>query len=414
CVAGEEYPIRRARGYAPYPVKLERGSTAEVLALGAELKNTFCFLRGDHAFVGQHIGDMDNRDALEHYREAMGAVRRLFSLSPQAVAYDLHPEYLTTQMAADFGLPGIAVQHHHAHIVSCMADNGLEGEVIGVSWDGTGYGTDGTVWGGEFLVCDEEEFMRAAHLITYPMPGGEACMKELRRMAFGVLWELCADDAETCRLFGKVFAAREREAEAFATLIRSGFNTPLTSSAGRAFDAAAALMGLRDEAFYEGQAACELEAVAASHVLPYPYKINEGVRPWVVDTRPLFAALLEDVISGARKLEMAGAFHAALAGAIVETCGKLSRETGIGRVALSGGVFQNGLLTATVLQGLKEEGIVPYLHRRVPCNDGGISLGQAVAAARRLERRGLEQLGKETGERRTEERLKSDVPGGTG
>jgi hydrogenase maturation protein HypF len=385
-IMGEEYPLRRARGYAPYPVRLKRGYEVEVLALGAELKNTFCFLRGGHAFVGQHIGDMDSRDALEHYEEAMRAMRRLFDLSPRLVAHDLHPEYLTTQLAGEYGLPCVAVQHHHAHIVSCMADNGLDGKVIGVSWDGTGYGPDGTVWGGEFLVCDEEDFERAAHLTAYPMPGGDACIKELQRMAFGVLWEVCADEMEAAGLFGAVFPAHAGEAETLAAQIESGFNTPLTSSAGRVFDAAAALIGVRSRASYEGQAACELEAVALKDVSPYPYRLDMAARPWRVDTRPLFAALLEEVGNGVGKPEMAGAFHAALAGAILETCGNLSRETGIERVVLSGGVFQNELLTAWVVESLEREGMATYLHRRVPCNDGGISLGQAVAAARRSAR----------------------------
>jgi hydrogenase maturation protein HypF len=379
-----EYPVRRARGYAPYPVKLQRGSAVEVLALGAELKNTFCFLRGNHAFVGQHIGDMDNREAVEHYEEAMRAIGRLFSLAPRVIAHDLHPEYLTTQMAGEYDLPRVGVQHHHAHIASCMADNDLEGRVIGVSWDGTGYGPDGTVWGGEFLVCDEKDFERAAHLAVYPMPGGEVCIKELHRMAFGVLWEVCANEADAVARFAELFAARASEAKILAAQIKSGFNTPLTSSAGRIFDAAAALMGLRERAFYEGQAACELEAVAAGDIPPYPCELDTSSSPWIVDTRPMFAALLEDIGRHAGKPQMAAAFHAALAGAVVETCGKLSRETGIDRVALSGGVFQNELLTMAVVAGLRKQGLAPYLHRRVPCNDGGISLGQAVVAARRV------------------------------
>jgi hydrogenase maturation protein HypF len=383
--SGEEYPVRRARGYAPYPVKLAKESRVEVLALGAELKNTFCFLRGAHAFVGQHIGDMDNREALDHYEEAMQAMRRLFALEPRVIAHDLHPEYLTTQMAMAYDLPRVGVQHHHAHVVSCMADNGLQGEVIGVSWDGTGYGPDGTVWGGEFLLCDEKGFTRAAHLYTYPMPGGEACIKELWRMAFGVLWEVCVSEAEAAERFSRLFTLKEGEVEVLAAQLRAGFNTPLTSSAGRIFDAAAAFIGLRDRALYEGQAACELEAVAAREATPYPYALDMTGEPWRIDTRPVFLALMEDAGRGESMAEMAGRFHAALAGAVLETCGRLSGETGIKRVVLSGGVFQNMLLTAQVVAGLEKKGMAPFLHGRVPCNDGGISLGQAVVAARRCE-----------------------------
>jgi hydrogenase maturation protein HypF len=388
-VEGREYPMRRARGYAPYPIKLATGSPVEVLALGAELKNTFCFLRGTHAFLGQHIGDMDSRESLDHYTEAMQAIRRLFALEPSVIAHDLHPEYLTTQLAAEYDLRRVGVQHHHAHIVSCMADNGLEGKVIGVSWDGTGYGEDGTVWGGEFLICEGADYTRVAHLSTYPMPGGEICIKELRRMALGVLLECCPHGTAATEMFDRIFHTRGGEAETLAAMVGSGFNTPLTSSAGRIFDAAAALIGLKDEAKYEGQAACELEAIAAAGVAPYPYALDAGMRPWKVDTRPLFLAMLDDIEAGKGQAEMAGKFHAALAGAIIETSRRLSEETGIERVALSGGVFQNEMLVTMVVEGLEKAGLAPYLHRRVPCNDGGISLGQAVIAARRVENRVL-------------------------
>ena len=387
CMAlpDREYPIRRARGYAPYPVVLARESRTQVLALGAELKNTFCFLRGKHAFVSQHVGDLDNVETLRHFEEAMEAMRRLFTLRPEVVAHDLHPDYITTQMAAEFGLPLEAVQHHHAHVVSCMADNGLEGKVIGVSWDGTGYGPDGTVWGGEFLICDEEDYERAAHLFAYPMPGGDACMKDIHRMAFGVLWEVCGDEQETIEYYTRLFPGDASLAGSLATQVGAGFNTPLTSSAGRMFDAAAALAGLRERAFYEGQAACELEAAAEGGMEPYPYELDRRTTPWRVDTRPIFSALLEDVAKGKGIAEIAGRFHAALAAAVVETCAALGRESGIGRVALSGGVFQNALLVESVVGGLEREGLAWFLHRQVPCNDGGISLGQAAAAARRRE-----------------------------
>ncbi|NPV60446.1 MAG: carbamoyltransferase HypF [Actinobacteria bacterium] len=388
ALLGREYPVRRARGYAPYPVALARESRIEALGLGAELKNTFCFLRGRHAFVGQHVGDLDDRETLRHYEEAMGAVRRLFSLRPEVIAHDLHPDYLTTHLAGEFGLPREGVQHHHAHVVSCMADNGLEGRVIGVSWDGTGYGPDGTVWGGEFLVCDEADYERTAHLFAYPMPGGDACVEDIRRMAFGVLWETLGGEDEAVEYFTMLFPGAARLAIALAAQVKTGLNTPLTSSAGRTFDAAAALAGLRERAHYEGQAACELEAVAAAGMDPYPWELDDSVLPWRLDTRPLFRALLEDARAGVGAGEMAGRFHAALAEAAVKVCVSLGRETGLERVALSGGVFQNTLLAGMVVCGLEAEGMACYVHRRVPCNDGGISLGQAVAAARRREGRG--------------------------
>jgi hydrogenase maturation protein HypF len=378
---GYEYPVRRARGYAPYPIKLRDTYGVEVLAVGADLKNTFCFLRGGHAFVGQHIGDMDTLEARRHYEEAMEAMRRLFCLQPEVVAHDLHPEYLTSMLAREYDLPKVGVQHHHAHIVSCMADNRIHGEVIGVSWDGTGYGGDGTVWGGEFLVSDEREFTRAARLSTYPMPGGEACIHDLTRMACGVLWEIFTHHGDAVEAFARFAGAGEREAAALAGQLGAGLNSPLTSSAGRIFDAAAALVGLRDTASYEGQAACELEAAAGRTEKPYPYDLKDWTDPLEIDTRPLFRALLEDIEKGVSVAEMAGRFHSTLAAAIVETCSLLSVHTGLKRVALSGGVFQNELLTGMVVDGLHRDGLAWYTHRRVPCNDGGISLGQAVVAA---------------------------------
>ncbi len=432
---GGEYILRRARGYAPYPVILPGESPVEVLALGGELKNTFCFLRGRHAFLSQHIGDLDNAETLRHFEEALEAMRRLFSLRPELVAHDLHPDYLSTQLAAGFGLPLEAVQHHHAHIVSCLADNGETGEVIGVSWDGTGYGTDGTVWGGEFLLCDEREFTRAAHLFPFPMPGGDACTRDLLRMAFGVLWATWGEE-EAPDLFTRIFREggprtgsraaahgledspsdgegkesgfqagvpagtraighahegrrRAERAKALAAQLKSGINVPYTSSAGRLFDAVAALLGVRTEASYEGQAACELEAAASPYASPcpcaspYPVELLTERRPYVWDTRPLVRAVLEDLRRGSDVSLIAGRFHVALARGIVAVCRTLREETGINRVALSGGVFQNRLLTPLAVQGLKEEGFSILLHRRVPCNDGGLSLGQAVVAAHR-------------------------------
>lgn len=379
---GAEYPVRRARGYAPYPIRLSPPVDTEVLALGAELKNTFCLVRGDQAFISQHIGDMESAGEVDHFEEALGAMKRLFSLEPRIVAHDLHPDYLTTQMAREFGLPALGVQHHHAHIVSCMADNAVTGDVIGVAWDGTGYGTDGTVWGGELLVCDEKGFTRAAHLRTYPMPGGDACIFKLYRMVMGVFSELFEEEGLALTKLRERFEIDDAEAESIALQLASSVNTPVTSSAGRMFDVAAALAGVRSEAVYEGQAACELEAIVAGAGDYYDFVLDTGVEPWVVDTRPLFLGMLEDAQAGRAASEMAAKFHAAMALIVIETSEKIARETGLDRVCLSGGVFQNELLTKWVADGLKRAGLQPLVHGRVPCNDGGISLGQAVVAAR--------------------------------
>jgi hydrogenase maturation protein HypF len=377
-----EYPVRRARGYAPYPIRITPPAEVQVLALGAELKNTFCVLRGEQAFMGQHIGDMESEGELEHFEEALAAVLRLFSLEPEVVAHDLHPDYLTTQMAPEFGLPMVGVQHHHAHIVSCLADNAASGEVIGVAWDGTGYGTDGTVWGGEFLVCDETSFRRAAHLYRYPMPGADACIYRLYRMVYGVMSELFEDEETAMERLRARFDIDDTEAASLVFQVKNKVNTPITSSAGRMFDVAAALAGLRGEASYDGQAACELEAVARDTREYYNFILDRSAEPWVVDTRPVFREMLIDIDSGKAPAEVAGKFHATMALAIIATCEAIADATGLGRVALSGGVFQNEMLATWAVDGLTSSGLAVMVHGRVPCNDGGISLGQAVVAAR--------------------------------
>jgi len=380
---GGEYPVRRARGYAPYPIRVKATGGPQVLALGAELKNTFCVLRREHAFISQHIGDMESPAELEHFEEALDAIKRLFSLKPEVVAHDLHPDYMTTHMAMDLPMPRVGVQHHHAHVVSCMADNLEEGRVIGVAWDGTGYGEDGTVWGGEFLLSDEAGYERLAHLYRYPMPGADACIYRIYRMAFGVLSELYDDEEALLRL-GEIAETDEQEGASLVFQLKNRVNAPLTSSAGRMFDVAAALAGLRLEAQYDGQAACELEAAAAGTSAYYDFILDKSGDPWVIDTRPLFRQMLADVQSGVDAGMIAGKFHESMARVIVSTCKELSTRTGIERVALSGGVFQNELLTLRVLEGLKSIGLRPFIHRRVPTNDGGISLGQAIIAARRI------------------------------
>jgi hydrogenase maturation protein HypF len=381
---GAEYPVRRARGYAPYPIGLDGEAGVQVLAVGPELKNTFCILRGNQAFLSQHIGDMETAGELDHFEEALSAMKRLFSLEPEVVAHDLHPEYMTTQLAGEMGLPLIGVQHHHAHIAGCMADNRIQGKVLGVAWDGTGYGEDGTVWGGEFMLCDENGFERLAHLYRYPMPGADACIYKLYRMVMGVMSELFAGVDQALERLSSRFEVGREEADSLAFQLSNGINSPLTSSAGRMFDVAAALIGLRSEAVYDGQAACELEAVAQPTGEHYGFAVDRSVEPWVVDTRQLFRELMVDLDSGTGAHMAAGKFHAAMALAVVETAAALCGETGVGRVALSGGVFQNQLFTEMVVNGIKSAGLAPFVHRRVPCNDGGVSLGQAVIAANKV------------------------------
>lgn len=382
--AGGAYPVRRSRGYAPYPLRVNRQGGKEVLAVGADLKNTFCLLREGQAFVSQHIGDMESAEEVEHFREALDSMIRLFSLKPEIVAHDLHPEYVTTRLASEMGMPKVPVQHHHAHVVSCAVDNGITGKVLGIAFDGTGYGEDGTVWGGEFLLADELGYERLAGLYPYPMPGGDACIYRIYRMLFGVLFETlgdCRAAADRLSSFARVPA---QEIEAMIFQVEGRHNTPLTSGAGRLFDAVAVLTGLRDRASHDAQAAMELEAIALDGEQGYDFDIRSSGGMLVVDTRPIFAAILEDIEKGCRAPLIAGRFHETMSRIIATMTIRLASITGVRRVVFSGGVFQNMKLARMVVEKLHSQNLELFFHRRVPCNDGGISLGQAVIAASRV------------------------------
>jgi hydrogenase maturation protein HypF len=378
---GRETVLRRSRGYVPEPLAVATRFGRPVLACGAELKNTFCLGRDDRAFVSHHVGDLENYETLRSFTEGIGHFRRLFDVEPQIIAHDLHPEYLSTKYALeqdDCVLVG--VQHHHAHIASCLADNGEAGPVIGVAFDGTGYGADGTIWGGEFLLADLADAERAGHLAGVPMPGGAAAIRQPWRMTAAYL-----DAAFPGGLpAGLDVAARNSGAwPDVVTLARRGVNAPMTSSAGRLFDAVAALLGVRDAINYEGQAAVELEQLAAtSGPDPYPAAITDG-RPLTVAGRDLVRAAAEDLLAGVPREVIGARFHQGVAAMIGEVCGLLRDRSGLGTVALSGGVFQNLLLLGTVVDLLGKRGFRVLIHSRVPPNDGGISLGQAVVAAAR-------------------------------
>jgi hydrogenase maturation protein HypF len=390
---GEEYLIRRARGYAPEPLLLAGAFGVPVLAAGAELKHTFCLGAGRRAFVSHHIGDLENYETMRSFLEGVEHYCRIFEIAPAALAYDLHPDYLSTKWAQDQAsgegvpVPGVAlegcdaigVQHHHAHVASCMADNALEGEVIGLALDGTGWGLDGTLWGCEVLVAGYGGFRRAGHLRTLPLPGGARAIHEPWRMAATYLREGFGDAAAGLDLpFVHETAGRWAPV---LELAAKGINAPLTSSAGRLFDAAAALAGLRSTVVYEGQAAIELEQASdPAERFAYPCPVDERSGTQVIDGVALLAALAEDLMAGA-SLGVAGArFHNGLAAALVETCIRVRGATGLTRVALSGGTFQNLLLLEAVTAGLEAATFEVFRHRRVPANDGGISLGQAVVA----------------------------------
>ncbi|MDY6907500.1 MAG: carbamoyltransferase HypF, partial [Chloroflexota bacterium] len=383
CEAGAPRLVRRARGYAPYPVRLPFTAGRQVLACGAELKNTFCAIKDDHAFVSQHIGDLENLETLEHFEGTVELYQRLFRLQPQVIACDLHPDYLSTRYARerverDQGLELVAVQHHHAHVVSCMVENGLEGPVIGVAFDGTGYGTDGAVWGGEFLVADYGGFTRKGHLEYVPLPGGDAAVERPYRMALSYLYTLYGEDMPVLPFAGDVDRG---ERDIIKRQIERGLNCPLTSSCGRLFDGVSAMLGIRGRVDYEAQAAVELEMAAdgADVAASYPFTIEEQDGDWVVRLRRLFDALIADMDS-VPVSAISAKFHGTVAQVVVAGCRRIAAETGLNRVALSGGVFQNRLLLGLTVEALRGAGFEVYAHSLVPTNDGGISLGQAVIA----------------------------------
>jgi hydrogenase maturation protein HypF len=384
--AGAPRMVRRARGYAPYPVRLP-ASGPPVLAVGAQEKNTFCLTRDDNAFVSQHIGDMDSVETLEHFEETLGLYRKMFRIDPEVIACDLHPDYVSSKWAEETAaagrLPLVRVQHHHAHIAACLAENGETGRVIGVALDGTGYGNDGKIWGGEFLTADLAGFERRAHLEYLPLPGGEAAVKKPYRTAAGYLYRLfgaagLTQAAECLR------GVNRSELELIARQTDHGLNTPETSSAGRLFDAVAAVMGIRTEIQYDAQAAVELEMAAegvdTDAVYPFDISVVGGVK--IVLLQRLLAGVLADRAAQVPVPEMAARFHNTVVDINIDICQSLRVDTGIDKVALSGGCFMNRRLLRQSIAGLEARGFKVYTHRDVPANDGGLSLGQAAVAAR--------------------------------
>jgi hydrogenase maturation protein HypF len=403
--------VRRARGYAPYPIRLPF-ETRQVLACGAEDKNTFCLTRDNYAFVSQHIGDMENIETLEHFEKTISLYERLFHIEPEVIAHDVHPDYLSTEYAQELGRSGVKlvpVQHHHAHIASCLADNEVEGPVIGVAFDGTGMGTDGNIWGGEFLVADYRSFRRAGHLEYLPLPGGAVAIKRPYRIAIGYILALLGEDALSTVIASpdKIGTKQSRgtslvevsraETEIIKRQIERRINSPLTSSMGRLFDAVSALLGIRGEIDYEGQAAVELEMAAYPCVVArspdgnrddeailaegsYPYRIVEDGGTRIVLLKDLLSAALEDLHQDVSTGQISVKFHNTIARMVNEMCRLIAGETDITRVALSGGVFQNRLLLRETVCLLEDSGFQVLTHRQVPCNDGGVSLGQAVIA----------------------------------
>ena len=384
-------PLRRARGYAPLPVVLPF-TLPQVFAAGPLLKNTFTLTRDKNAFISQHIGDLESIETLDHFEESLATFQHLFQLTPRLVASDMHPDYLSTRFAQQFAdkqdLPTpIPVQHHHAHIASCLADNGWgleDGPVIGVALDGTGYGEDGAIWGGEWFVGDYGGFQRAAHLEYLPLPGGDAAIHNPWRTAAAYLHALLPSEDYPAGIFCSADAMMVRQQ------VEHKINTPHTSSMGRLFDAASALLGICENASYEAQAAIELQQAAQTYTLspaynpdvvqPYPFDIDTSAPVKQLRVAKLFDALLSDMEHHILVTIIAARFHLTVVEMIVQLCDLIREDTDIHSVALSGGVFQNALLMQTLVPKLHSHGLRVLYHKQVPCNDGGISLGQAVMA----------------------------------
>ncbi len=393
-VDGKERMIRRARGYAPSPVFLPQAVHAPILACGGELKNTVALVRGDQAFLSQHIGDLDNPSALAFFEHTIGHLGRILRIRPERLAYDLHPEYLSTKWARErSGLPGLAVQHHHAHLASVMAENGVTTPTLGLILDGTGYGIDRTIWGGEILAGDYTGFRREAWLETVPMPGGNAAIRQPWRMAFAWLQAAFGDEMP------ELPAARYWEggkAGLLAQAVRRRINAPVTSSCGRLFDAVASILDLRHEIDFEAQAAIDLETAAEAGLekgdaVPHLGRLPEPAGPARLDpapgsgagpipVTPLIRNITRAFLDGADPAVLAAWFHAELARILTRSVIAAAERTGIRQVGLSGGVFQNALLLARSRAGLEEAGLTVLTHSILPCGDGGISLGQAMIA----------------------------------
>jgi len=381
-IADSVVPIRRGRGLAPTVLDLPFAAAQHILAVGAQRRNAFCLVKGSKAVVGPHIGNLDDPETLDQFERSVELFERLLEVKPDVIAHDMHPDYLSSHLANEYPAPSalrVVVQHHHAHVVSAMAEHGVREPVIGVVYDGRGYGPDGAIWGGEVLIADWKSFQRVAHLRYAPMLGGETVIHKPYRMATGYIWSLC----RACEVDFEEFLGRVPIGERILLRrqLETGLDTPPTSSCGRLFDAAAALLGVRIEAQYEGQPARQLEAVAdpAVHAV-YPYDILRDGEGWIIDPAATLRALWCELRAGRPVPTIAAALHNTVADFTRNVCVAIREKRGLKKVVLSGGCFQNALLTRRVLDGLSDDGFEVLTHRLVPPNDGGIALGQAVVA----------------------------------
>ncbi|OPL18676.1 MAG: carbamoyltransferase [Candidatus Aegiribacteria sp. MLS_C] len=371
---GEPMMLRRARGYAPLPLRTRGG--ASVLATGAHLKNTLALSVGDNVFVSQHIGDLETPQAMAAFDDVRSGIEDLYRAAPRAVACDMHPDYLSTGRAVESGLKIVRVQHHIAHVYSCMLDREVEPPLTGVAWDGTGYGGDGTVWGGEFFIFNGQQPSRFARFRHFPLPGGDAAAREPRRSALGLLSVLLRDPAGSM----PEGAFTPEEVGILETMLEKGLNSPLTSSAGRLFDAVASLLDLHQKTEFEAQAAMALQHCAEKDCPEeaYPFRLAEDGELLVVDWEPAVLGILDDIHGGLRPGTISAKFHSALAAVVVAVAQRAGEE----KVALTGGCFQNDLLLENCCSALERKGFVPVFHSRLPANDGGVAPGQVMAALR--------------------------------
>ncbi len=390
-----ELVLRRARGYAPLPLHY-KGLRSDIIAVGGHLKNTIAITADSNIFTSQHVGDLENQEASEAFHNVILSFRRLYQINPSYVAADMHPDYVSTKYARDCGIPLVSIQHHYAHVAACMAENELDGRVLGISWDGTGYGPDGTIWGGEFILTNKSGFTRAATFRKFRLPGNAAAVKEPRRTALGILFEIMGNHVFDRKDSVPVRFFNNSEISVLSQMLRKGINSSWTTSVGRLFDAVASLAEIRQYINYEGQAAMELEfAVGSENTCEsYPFyisdrtktkvKAHERSQPMIVDWEPLIRGILQDIQDAIPLAMISKKFHNTLAEIVIEIARRVSEK----RVVLTGGCFQNRILVERAVQRLRIEGFQPYWHQRIPPNDGGIALGQVVAAALLLQKQG--------------------------